>query len=418
MHSPTARAPLPRPIYVLFFVRFVNAAGNFVFPFLTMILTIKLGWRTDLAGSFMSGMQFLGGLGILVGGKLGDAIGRKRSLVICQGGAALLFAACLAMGLAPPLPYLIAAANFLLQAGWPVFNAIVADIAPAKDRKRAYALLYWGNNIGFSVGPLMAGYLFNRNALLMFAGNTVALALTSCLLVALVPETLDRARSAPEGPGATSPEGSGEAALEGGIFKALGRSPIIIAFAFVVALMNIVYAQGQFGLPIFLEKSFGAEGPRLFGTAMTINGLTVVAATALVTALTGSLHPLVNMALASTLYALGFGLLSLVAPDSSSGPFLVALSTVIWTLGEILSATNSNVFIASKAPRTHRSRFNSAVSWLTSMGSTLAPLIAGAYMASRGLSSMWRLAAILGLSAAVLMLFIFTRETKKQRPAA
>jgi MFS family permease len=385
-----------------------------------MILTIKLGWRTDLAGSFMSGMQFLGGLGILVGGKLGDAIGRKRSLVICQGGAALLFAACLAMGLAPPLPYLIAAANFLLQAGWPVFNAIVADIAPAKDRKRAYALLYWGNNIGFSVGPLMAGYLFNRNALLMFAGNTVALALTSCLLVALVPETLDRARSAPEGPGATSPEGelSGEAALEGGIFKALGRSPIIIAFAFVVALMNIVYAQGQFGLPIFLEKSFGAEGPRLFGTAMTINGLTVVAATALVTALTGSLHPLVNMALASTLYALGFGLLSLVAPASSSGPFLVALSTVIWTLGEILSATNSNVFIASKAPRTHRSRFNSAVSWLTSMGSTLAPLIAGAYMASRGLSSMWRLAAILGLSAAVLMLFIFTRETKKRRPAA
>jgi len=254
----------------------------------------------------------------------------------------------------------------------------------------------------------------------MFAGNAVALALTSCLLVALVPETLDRAQAAPELPEETSPtgEGSSEAAREGGIFKALGRSPIVIAFAFVVALMNIVYAQGQFGLPIFLEKSFGAEGPRLFGRAMTINGLTVVAATAFVTALSGSLHPLVNMAFASALYALGFGLLSLVAPASSNGSFIVALSTVIWTLGEILSATNSNVFIASKAPRTHRSRFNSAVSWLTSMGSMLAPLIAGAYMASRGLNSMWRLAALLGLSAAILMIFLFAAETKKRRPAA
>lgn len=421
MHSQATRAPLPRSIYVLFLVRLVNAAGNFVFPFLTMILTIKLGWRTDRAGGFMSLMQFLGGLGILVGGKLGDAIGRKRSLVICQGGAALLFAVCLAIGLAPPLPYLIAAANFLLQAGWPVFNAIVADIAPSKDRKRAYALLYWGNNIGFSVGPLMAGYLFNRDAGLMFAGNAVALAITSCLLVLLVPETLGRAESGLADRGAPAPseaESAAEAPIKGGIFKALARTPIIIAFALVVALMNIVYAQGQFGLPIFLEKSFGADGPRLFGEAMTINGLTVVATTVFVTALSGKLHPLVNMALASTFYAFGFGLLSLVVPSSSNGTLIVAASTVIWTLGEILAATNSNVFIASKAPKTHRSRFNSAVSWVTSMGSMLAPLIAGAYMAARGLTSIWRLAVALGLLGAIFMLILFAADIKKRRPTA
>jgi MFS family permease len=421
MHSHATRTALPRPIYVLFFVRLVNAAGNFVFPFLTMILTIKMGWRADRAGGFMSLMQLLGGLGILAGGKLGDALGRKRSLVICQGGAALLFAVCLGMGLAPPLPYLIAAANFLLQAGWPIFNAIVADIAPAKDRKRAYALLYWGNNIGFSVGPLMAGYLFTKDAGLMFAGNAVALAITSCLLVILVPETVGHFQSSQSDANATAPieaEPEAEAPMKGGIFKALARAPIIIAFALVVALMNIVYAQGQFGLPIFLEKTFGAEGPRLFGEAMTINGLTVVASTVFVTALSSKLHPLMNMALASTLYAFGFGLLSLVVPSSRNGTLLVAASTIIWTLGEILAATNSNVFIASKAPRTHRSRFNSAVSWMTSVGSMLAPLIAGAYMASRGLTSIWRLATALGLCGAILMLLLFAADTKKRRPEA
>lgn len=396
-------------------MRLVNAAGNFIFPFLTMILTIKLGWRADRAGSFMTAMQFLGGLGILAGGKLGDAIGRKRSLLICQGGAALLFAACLAIGLAPPLPFLVAAANFLLQAGWPVFNATVADLAPPQERKRAYSLLYWGNNIGFSVGPLMAGYLFSTNAGLMFAGNVAALAVTSLLLVFFVPETLRRDGLVPAAGTAEAEEPEEEAAMEGGVLKALSSRPLVIAFALIVALMNIVYSQAQFGLPIFLEKCFGAEGPRLFGRAMTINGLTVVATTVFVTALTGRLHPLANMAIAAVLYALGFGLLGFVSPGLASGELIVGASTVIWTLGEILAATNSNVFIAANAPKTHRSRFNSSVNWLSSMGSMLAPLIAGAYMASRGLASVWPLAALLGLSASVLMLFLYSADMKKRR---
>ncbi len=417
-----AGPPLPRPLYILFAVRLFNAMGNFVFPFLTMILTLKMGWKTDRAGLFMTFMQAAGYIGVLAGGKLGDSIGRKRSLLIFQLGAALLFLICLLIGIVPILPYLIAAGNFLLQASWPVFNAAVADLSGPQNRKRAFALLYWGNNIGFSIGPLMAGYLFNHNAGLMFAGNATALALTSVLLFFFVPETAPALSHSPASVnGAPEPQtppsthdAPGEEAQEGSVFKALAQRPAIIAFALIVALMNIIYGQGNFGLPLFLENRFGEAGPRLFGTAMTINGLTVVLLTGIITAISSKLRPLISMSLAALLYGLGFGMLGFIARDSASGTFLAAMSTVIWTVGEILSATNQNVFVASHSPSSHRSRFNSAVGWISGIGSMLAPFLAGKLMAAQDYSRFWFSAGALGALAAMLMLALYMYDNKKE----
>jgi len=412
--------PLPRPIYALFAVKLVNSMGNFVYPFLTMILTLRMGWKADRAGRFMTIMQAAGGIGLLLGGKLGDSIGRRRSILLFQLGAAGLFLACLIIGMQPSLPYLIAAANFLLQAEWPVFNAAVADLSGPSSRKRAFALLYWGNNIGFSIGPLMAGYLFSRNAGLMFAGNAIALFSTSILLFFLVPETRPRFPAAADPQisraeqAASEEAGSGEAALHGSVFSALARRPLIIAFALVVALMNIVYGQGGFGLPLFLDSCFGKAGPELFGRAMAINGLTVVLFTALVTQLSSKLKPLLGMSLGALLYGAGFGILALIDRGSQSGILLAGLSTVIWTLGEILSATNQNVFVASRAPMTHRSRFNSAVNWISGIGSVLAPLIAGKIMAAGNYARFWLSAALMGAAAALLMLLLCLIDSKKE----
>ncbi|WP_218064919.1 hypothetical protein [Vulcanibacillus modesticaldus] len=41
---------LPREMYVIFFARMINALGMFVFPLLTLILTIKIGLTNSQAG--------------------------------------------------------------------------------------------------------------------------------------------------------------------------------------------------------------------------------------------------------------------------------------------------------------------------------------------------------------------------------
>jgi MFS family permease len=408
------KKPLPKAITVLFFARLINSAGNFVFPFLTMLLTVKLGWSAARAGSFMSVMFFVGGLGMLAGGKLGDAFGRKRVIILCQLGAAGLFLACIVFGISPAMPFLVAAANVLLNATWPLFNATVADLAPADQRKRAYALLYWGNNIGFSVGPLAAGFLFASHPGLMFAGNAAALALVSALFFRFVPETLPGEAEIEEA------KGGSEAAEEGGLLRALVRRPILLGFALCMAVLSFVYSQHYFSLPIFLNARLGDEGARVFGAVMTVNGLTVVGATALVTALLGRLESLACMAVASGLYAAGFGILLFVGMPGLGIPasLVVFASTVVWTLGEIASATNANVFIASRSPLSHRGRMNSLVNWLGNSGMMLSPLLSGAFISAHGSAAIWPLTAGLGIIGALLMFLLHLADRGRFRGSA
>ena len=68
-------AGFPREIYALFFVRLVVSAGSFVYPFLAMMLTMKLGYDESKAGVFLSSVSVVSAAGLLLGGKLGDSPG-------------------------------------------------------------------------------------------------------------------------------------------------------------------------------------------------------------------------------------------------------------------------------------------------------------------------------------------------------
>jgi MFS family permease len=405
---------LPRPIWALFVVRLVISLGNFVFPFLTLILTAQLGWGADRAGLFLTLVQAAALPGVFLGGKLSDAVGRKRIILVCQGTASALFFICLSVGFVPALPYLIGAASVILSMTWPVMGALIADLAPPESRKDAYALLYWGNNIGFSLGPLAAGFLFHRAPGLMFIGNACVLCASIAILARFIPETGAAARggstaketaaNAPSAPdsreASESPvEAAAERAFDGGLWALLRGRPTIVLFACLVAVMNFVYGQNGFTLPLFLNETLGARGSEVFGSAMTANGLTVVLCTPLLARLTGALPALCVMAIASLLYGLGFGMLTL-----NPGFILIMLSTIVWTWGEILSATNLNVFVASKTPSSHRGRVNSLVTVIGNLGSLSAPFLSGRIVKASGAAAVWPIAGVVGGVAALLML--------------
>jgi hypothetical protein len=86
---------------------------------------------------------------------------------------------------------------------------------------------------------------------------------------------------------------------------------------------------------------------------MMVNAVVVLVCTTLLTAWTHRLGQLVSMAVALFLYVAGY---SIYAFCSSFSLFLAA--TCIWTLGEILMATNSNVFLNAYANERIRSQCN------------------------------------------------------------
>jgi MFS family permease len=392
---------LPFTVYALFLVRLINAAGSFVIPFITMILTRKLGWGKSAAGNLLTAINLCGMAWTLAAGKLGDRLGRKRLIAASQIAAAALFAICALIGVKPCLPWLIAPVIILLNATWPVFNAVVADVTPENKRKEAFSLIYWGNNVGFAIGPLAAGFLFEKNARLMFAVNSGALLAVSALFIFAIKETAPCGIMPAEGDSARTPEG--ERSVSGSLFRALARRPLVILFALAMILLNFVYNQHLFSLPIRLDELFAAAGPGIFGKLMSVNALTVVALTLPVTMLFRRLPPLVNMAIASAFYALGFGLMGL-----ASAPIAFYALTALWTVGEIVSATNFAAYVASRAPCSHRARFNSLVICISSIGTILCPMGSGAFMHAWGSGAIWIAVAgvaILGAAAMIALAF-------------
>lgn len=405
---PTAK--LPPEIYALFVVRLVVSAGSFVGPFLTMILTIKLGYADGAAGAFVSGVTVAGAVGLFAGGHLGDRLERAGVLRWLQAATAGIFLVCALVGFTPVTPFLMAAALVTLQGTWPLINALVADRAPPERTKEAFALIYWGNNIGFSIGPLIAGLLFDAAPRALFVGNAVALFIAAGVVGLFV----RRPGAAPGGAQAAVAERAAEATIvarplsrKSALVDALRRHPILVLYGLSSVLGSFIYAQHSFALPVYLKDGLGPElGPKLFGSAMTTNGLTVVLLTSLVTLLSRRLPSLAAVSLSYLFYAAGFGGYAL---SLSALPILGM--TAFWTVGEILGATNGNAFIAERSPPEFRARINSFISVCHVAGGAMGPLVAGAVSDARGSAAVWPFVAVLSLLSAGFSLFIYRGDT-------
>lgn len=411
--SAQVRSPLPAEIYALFVVRLVVSSGSFVGPFLAMMLTMKLGYDEARAGVFMFVVSIMSALGLVLGGKLGDSFSKPLILRSLQMITASAYVVCGIMGFNVVTPFVIALAMGVLNGTWPIINALVADIAPADRRKDAFSLLYWGNNIGFSIGPFIAGLLFTRAPRALFLGNAAVLFAAAMIIMVFVKGdslsndgtdgTDDQRATGMGGMPATS-------RLAPASTWAVFRSkPILLLYTAGAVLTAFVYSQHTFALPIFLNDVLGTEaGPGAFGAAMMTNGLTVVALTALVVLVTRRLRSLTTVAISSLFYAVGFGAYYFVG-----GLPLVLGATVIWTVGEVMGSTNGNAFIAERAPPAFRSRVNSVVSFAYIAGGAIAPLVAGPIARSHGSAAIWPFVAACALVAAAY-LFVVDRLDAKQ----
>ncbi|MDF2840638.1 MAG: major facilitator superfamily protein, partial [Clostridia bacterium] len=92
--------------------------------------------------------------------------------------------------------------------------------------------------------------------------------------------------------------------------------------------------------------------------------------------------------------------------------WLFILSGLIFTIGEIIEATNAGVYVANHSPINHRGRFNAIIPLVTGMGATFGPKIFGVYSDTYGLTSMWILCFVLSMISSLFMLWLRVFEDK------
>jgi MFS family permease len=377
---------MPPAAWVLFGGSFVNRLGSFVLVFLVIWLTNE-GYSPAQAGAAVSSYGLGALVASLLGGYLADRIGRRNATAVSMFSAA---ATMLALSQAETLAVILvlsALAGLTAELYRPASAALLADIVPPAGRLTAYALYRLSINVGFAVGALTAGLLAERSFFLLFvveASCSTAFGLAALLFL---PEGV-RARRTDERPGE--------------LLRAVRADRPFLLLLVASLLSAFVYFQQQGALPLHIVDqglSFAT-----FGALMSLNGLLVVLLELPMTTITGR-HPRRPVIAAGMLLTgVGFALTA-IATDVP----LLAVTFVIWTIGEIASAPVAQAYVAELAPAHLGGRYQGAFGLTWALGLVLAPAF-GTAMYGLSPTGLWLACGALGVISALLVLGVTPRR--------
>jgi MFS family permease len=372
---------LPATYWYLWTGTLVNRLGSFVVPFLTLYLTQQRGFRVEEAGLMVSLHGAGGVLSGLVGGTLADRVGRRKTLV---AGLWLGAAAMLSLGFAQATWHLCVSAFLLGLLGElyrPAVSAAIADVVKPEDRPRAYGLLYWVVNVGFSIALPLAGLASRFGFLTLFVADACTTFLYGLIVWWKVPETRPArlARAAP--PPHRLPS------------LAPFQDTVFLSFALPTLLTAIVFSQSHVTLPVDLASQ--GMSPAAFGMVLGVNGVLVVLLQPFAGRAMGRMRRATALAWASGLSGLGFGMHALGA---NAGLALLAVG--VWTLGEVAQAPVASAVVADLAPPEQRGTYQGAYYMLWALSSCLAPAVGSWVLGHHGPYALWGGCLAMGLFAA------------------
>ncbi len=388
---------LPSAFWWLWTSTLINRLGGFVVTFLAMYLTLDRGFSATYAG-LVAALYGLGGaVAAIVGGVLTDRVGRRTTMLLAQVGAAVTTAALGFVTHPLAIAAVACAVGVTSNASRPAVQAMMADLVPAEDRVRAFSLNYWAINIGFGVSAAVAGLIAAHGYLSLFLGDAATTLLCALVVYAKVSETRpsttqrDKAVDVPEA-------GLGQVVRD-------GRFMALVGLTFLIAT---VLQQGSTTLSV----SMGDAGltPSQYGLVIGLNGLLIVLLQIPVTRLMRDRSPAALLAVAALLEGWGFGLTYFAGTAAC-----YALTVVVWTLGEIMSAPTSMAVVADLSPAHARGRYQGMYSLAWSAATFLGPMAGGAALDRWG-PAMWPVCGLVGTVSAVGFGLLLRRTPV--RPAA
>ncbi|GAL32361.1 permease of the major facilitator superfamily [Vibrio maritimus] len=349
--------------------------GNFIIPFLVLLLTEKLGYSATHAGllaMFVTATYFVGGF---VGGKLSDSFGHKRIIVVGELFGSMLLILCGFFSEHPTaVPVLLFSAYFWMGIASPASNALVADLSVPNNRDAVMSLSYLAYNLGSAVGPVIAGYLFWSNTEWVFWGNGLAALAGVIIIGAFVSNEKHTGEDCSDF----------EREVEGSVWRVLFERPRLVVFTLFCGVLWFVLHQMTMASPLYLSNLFEQQGAVIFGQLMTYACIVVVVITPLLMKLTMNKTEMIAMSYAGLLFGTGYGLI-LALPT-------VPIHFFAWfflAAGEVLLLTKEGVYLANNSPTSHRGRIQGVLISLRSILVMPSFVIVGYMIDNYGYSSTW-----------------------------
>lgn len=152
---------------------FTTLASSAVIPFLAIFFSNQVG-------EFATGLMYIGVIlsgitGALLGGRRADRIGRKNTILLCEGmiGIGYLLAGIsnLIFSISPNTNFvLFIIILFFTGMAGPAYGAVIIDSSTKENRKAVYTVSYWLNNLAVAAGGIIGAFLFKKFPYEMFIG--------------------------------------------------------------------------------------------------------------------------------------------------------------------------------------------------------------------------------------------------------
>jgi MFS family permease len=387
---------IPRTFWLLWAGTMINRAGAFVVPFLAIYLTKQRHLTPEQIGIAVALIGLGSAISSTLGGFLADRVGRRFTMLFGLTSGAV---AMLALGFARTLPQ-ICVAIFLLgllaDLYRPASQATIADVVPPQHRMKAFGLLYWAINLGFSVAALIAGFVAPFSYTALFVGDAITTLICAAIIWRGVPETRPT----------RAPDAKRQSELRGLVAPFLDT--VFLPFFLLSFGVALIFMQHNVTLPIQMQETRISE--RWYGLIIAVNGALIVTTQPFLTRRLAG-HPRSRiLAAAALLTGLGFGMYALAV----TVPYYAA-AVAVWTFGEIIMAPANASVVADLAPADSRGRYQGAwvLSWAAS--AFLAPTIGAWVMHRFGGGVLWGGCLAIGIGCAVGQLAIAKKRRERVR---
>ncbi|MBB1282997.1 MFS transporter [Flavisolibacter sp. BT320] len=361
---------IPKPVWWLAVVMFVNRSGTMVIPFLTVYLTGK-GYSLKDAGLVMGAF----GLGSIVGGYLGGRLTDRFGHFYVQFGSLFLNGALfIVLGQMQTLVQ-YAVCIFLLsslgEAFRPANAAAIARYSNETNRIRCYALNRLAINLGWSIGPAVGGVLASVDYNYLFWADGLTCMASSFLLFAgLSPKMQARIKKQ-----------SSSGPLQS--VSAYRDRPFLLGM-FYLFLVSLAFFQLFSVIPAYYKTELHLNEATI-GWMLAMNGLLIASIEmVLVYKLENRRNSLLYITTGAMLMGLSFLFLELGQTAT-----IAVLSMIIVTFGEMFLFPFMNNFWVKRSTESNRGEYAALYTMSFAAATVLAPTLATQLAAWQGFSVLW-----------------------------
>ncbi len=375
---PLVRA-LPRPVWVLMVGQFLNRFGTFVHVFL-VVWMLDMGYSAQQAGLAVSAYGAGSLLAAIGGGQLADQFGRRETIVVSMfsSAATLLF-----LEQAATLPTVILGAVIFGFAGElyrPAASALLADITDDENRLVAFAGYRYAINLGFALGPAMAGFAAARSFSWLFWGDAATSIAFGLLAWFLLP--------------GGKPEPAQEQTTESS-WRVLARDRRFLLFVGAAFLNGLVFVQAFSTFAVHVKDAGFSDAQ--YGLLLSFNGLLIVAFELPIVKWARVRPGTPVMVIGMLLLGIGYGLISWAFTLAA-----LAVTVTIWTMGEMVVAPVATAHVARISPAHLRGRYAGVIGLAFGVANVIAPA-GGTFVYGLSPTALWTGCFILTVLASWLL---------------